>query len=647
MNKKTIELLEFPAVKTLLAGETLSGLGKRLVDELTPETRQQAVENMLRETTEAQIILETGGSPPMYGLMDLHETLQKAKTGGVLTPSALTAVGDFLRGCRATKKYMTKHLLHAPMVAGYAEGLASLPELENEITESIENNTVSSRACPRLKKIRERMRRLQEKIHDMLYKIMSAAQAKGLLQEAVVSMKNSRHVLMVKSEYKEKLAGIVHGKSGSGGTLFIEPLAVHRMGNEWRILESEEQEEVYRILSCLSAKVQDCLVELERNLEIMARYDFALAKGRLSRKMQGCAPELNKTAQVLLVGARHPLLKEKPVPLDFAIGYHYRTLVITGPNTGGKTVALKTIGLLALMTQAGLHIPAAPESRMPVFSNILADIGDGQNIAHSLSTFSSHITNIIEIMGYCRPNTLVLLDEVGTGTDPVEGSALAIAVLEYFHQGGAVTVATTHYPEIKNYALRTDGFINGSMAFDRESLQPLYRLITGRPGESNALWIAEKLGMSRAVISRAKTCMEREPEEDFLKSQNDDRPPADFSFIPGSPSPVTTPDREVKKESSIKIGDLVSIPAYNEKGVVCTAPDAKGRIRVLVKGKKMEIQKKRVRLLIPAEELYPEEYDLDVVFLDKKDRKLKKQMARRHLPGTTRILSPEERERES
>jgi DNA mismatch repair protein MutS2 len=650
LNPKTLNILEFPSIKILLAGFAASNLGRKLAGDLTPKTNLSAITDALRETTEARLILDSSGTPPMHGLADIGELLQKVKIGGILDPVSLLAVSDFLRGCRKTREFMAKRVDQAPLVARYAQGMAIFPELEEEINRCVVDGAVSSEASPGLKKVRKEIGRLQEKIKEKLQQILVSPQAREWLQETVVSVKDSRQVLMVKASHKQRVPGIVLGSSGSGSTLFVEPLAVHQLGNELRALEGVEQEEIYQILAGLSGEVSLRVLEIEQNLEIMAQYDLAFAKARLSRSLRGIAPVMNDRDRINLIGARHPLLNEVPVPLDFWIGRSYRSLVITGPNTGGKTVALKTIGLLTMMAQAGLHVPAESGTELAVFQDVLADIGDGQNIAQSLSTFSSHISNIIQILSVCGKNTLVLLDEVGTGTDPAEGAALAIAILEFLHEAGSITVASTHYPEIKHYALSTPGFKNGSMAFDRENLKPLYRLIIGRPGESNALWIAEKLGMAAIVLEKARKHLQpgqmpvavQEMGEELGEQEGEERPEVGAVGVI-MPVAVEVEAGEEPGEPVIKVGDMVEIPYLGEKGVVCTDPDSKGRIKVLVKEKKMELQVKRVKLLIPAEQLYPENYDLNVVLLSKEERKLKHQMERKCVVGVERVVRPEER----
>jgi DNA mismatch repair protein MutS2 len=669
MDPKTLELLEFTSVKTLLADLAYSNLGRRLTETLVPRTSLSAIQGMLNETSEARTLLDSSGSPPFAGLSEINSLLEQVKTGRVMEPAQLRQIGDFLRGCRRTREFMARRLELAPQVAGYALGLAVHEDLEAEIDRCISDDFVVDDASAALKKLRKEIIRLQDKIKNKLHQIILSPEAKLFLQEPVVGYKDSRPVLMVKSGQKQRIPGMVLSSSSSGNTLFVEPAAVHQLGNELRAVEAAEQEEVYQILAGLSGAVCDRVAGLEHNAEIMAQYDFAFAKAKLSRMMQAGEPKLNQNGYLRLVRARHPLLAATAVPLDFQIGRDYRSLVITGPNTGGKTVALKTIGLLTLMAQSGLHIPAEPGSEITVFREVLADIGDGQNIAQSLSTFSAHISNIIKILDLCGPGTLVLLDEVGTGTDPSEGAALAIAILEHLYEKGVITVASTHYPEIKQYALTKPGFKNGCMAFDRENLRPLYRLILGKPGESNALWIAEKLGMTKEVLSRAQQELTKIPKREAPAFSLN--PPA---LTPDEPTgqldvqekPTGQPDTpevllqtisEPKLESGknaevapapkererpLHVGDLVQIPTMDEKGIVCTLPDAKGRLRVLIKGKKMEIAAKRVKLQIPAEQLYPDDYDLDIVLLSKEDRRLKKRVAKGHAHGINREIRPEE-----
>jgi DNA mismatch repair protein MutS2 len=648
MDIKTMELLDFTTVKTLLADLAYSNLGRQLAEALVPKTNLSAIAGMLRETSEARTILDGSGSPPFAGLDQINSLLEQVKIGKVLEPSELQQISAFMRGCRRTREFMTRCLELAPQVAGYALGVTVDEELEAEIARCIIDDFVADDASAALKKLRKELARLQEKIKAKLHQMILSPEAKLFLQEPVVAYKDSRPVLMVKAGQQQRIPGMVLSSSASGNTLFVEPAVVHQLGNELRVIEAAEQGEVYQILSGLSGEVGDRVDSLERNAEIMAQYDFAFAKAKLSRTMQAGEPGLNQTGYLNLVQARHPLLTETAVPLDFQIGRAYRSLVITGPNTGGKTVTLKTIGLLTLMAQSGLHIPVGPGSEIAVCQEVLADIGDGQNIAHSLSTFSAHIANIIKIVGQCRPGSLVLLDEIGTGTDPAEGAALAIAILEYVYEKGALTVASTHYPEIKQYALTNPGFMNGCMAFDRDNLCPLYRLILGKSGESNALWIAEKLGMAPELLNRARQELAKDgveypeplPREiphrdgsaDNYCQQNR---PCDTRACAKGPieEPVARP---------LQVGDLVYLPSMDEKGVVCMLPDVRGRLRVLVKGKKIEIGIKQVKLHIPAERLYPEDYDLNIVLLSKEERRIKKQMAKGHAHGIMREIKPEE-----
>ncbi len=654
MNKKTMDLLDFPEIRSRLAECALSKLGRRMAEDLIPRTNLPAVSEMLRETSEAKLLSDSAGAPPLHGLADLSESFQKLKAGGVIDPVSLQAVSDFLRGCRRTREFMQKRLELAPMVAGYSFGITPFEELEAEIEQRIIDGMVADDASSDLRKIRREIKRLQDKIKSKLQQIMLAPEAKTWLQESVVSIKDSRQVLMVKAAFKHQIPGVVLGSSGSGGTLFVEPMAVHELSNKLKVLEGSEQEEIYRILAELSGKIRAKISQIESNLEIMAQYDLAFAKARFSRIINGTAPAINEAGRIKLVRAKHPLLTEDAVPLDFDIGFDYRALVITGPNTGGKTVALKTIGLLTLMAQSGLHIPAASGSEIAIFENVLADIGDGQNIAQSLSTFSAHITNIISILKDCSRRTLTLIDEVGTGTDPAEGAALAIAILDHLYEKGGVTVASTHYPEIKHYALVAPGFKNGCMAFDRDNLKPLYRLIIGQPGESNALWIAAKLGMPQAVLKKAEQQLEnyhyektfvnnyrlspesKRVELNPLPAESEVRPEQDFE------RQIAPQQTIVKDQLNFKAGDLVKIPFLKEQGVVCSPPDSKGKIRVLVKGKKMELSAKRVQLHIPAEQLYPANYDLNTVLLSKEERRQKHLLERKHSPGVSRVVSEDE-----
>ncbi len=504
MNERAITTLEFDKILEQLADYTLSGLGRRLVKKLRPMTEAAAISHSLQETSETRAILDRGGYPPLSGLADISETVEKLARGAILQPAELLQIADLLRGSERMKRYMEDKADLTPLLHAYSFSITDLPEIEEVIIQSIEGGSVSSSASTKLKSIRSKIRTVESRIQDKLNTLLSSAVYQNYLQELYVTVKDGRYTIPVKAAYKHKIDGMVIGASGSGSTVFLEPTAVRKLVNELQVLRSEEEAECYQVLAMLSGMAGEKLTALRLNIETMAAYDFAFAKGKFSRQIDGCEPKLNNRRRISLISARHPLLPKGCVPLNFAIGQSYHTLLITGPNTGGKTIALKTVGLLTLMAQAGLHIPAEPGSEVAVFSEVWVDIGDGQSIEQSLSTFSSHMGNIAGILDRAGRNSLVLLDEIGTGTDPAEGAALGAAILDDLHAQGAVTVATTHYGDLKRFSEAHPGFENGMMEFDPLTLAPLYHLVIGEAGSSNGIWIAERLGLKPATVEKAR-----------------------------------------------------------------------------------------------------------------------------------------------
>lgn len=648
MNEHTFQTLEFYKVKEELASYTVSGLGRKIVDALMPSVDERAVAQRIQETTEMRAILDASGHIPLHGLSDIRETMERSIRGVVLEPATLLEVADFLRGCRRIKQFMGKHLERAPMVASYASSITTYEELEELIELSIENSRVSNRASHRLAKIRSQIEIMQNRIREKVNTYLTSSKYQDCLQEFIVSLKDGRYCIPVKAAARQRIDGTVIASSGSGQTVFMEPAAVRNLTNELAILKSAEEAEEYQVLSALTGEVAVRSVTIQINIETMASYDLAAAKAKLSRTMGAVPAVLEKKPCMVIRKGRHPLLGRNAVPLDFFIGQDYRTLLITGPNTGGKTVALKTIGLLALMNQVGLHLPAEPGTSMGIFDQVLVDIGDRQSIEQSLSTFSGHMKNVIEILNTAGRRTLVLLDEIGTGTDPAEGAALGAAVLEDLYEAGALTVATTHYGDLKRFSEQHEGFLNGCMAFDPETLQPLYRLILGKAGRSNGIWIAERLGMRASTLARAKAMVE--DEESFAGS-------IDPAMVKTPEMPVVDiPKAEVKivdvegmkesepEERPYRLGDSVHIASLEENGILCELPDARGDVTVIVKEKRLRINQKRIKLHIPAEQLYPdlENYELDIVLLSKEDRKLKKAMNKHHVAGKERVLRTKE-----
>ena len=506
MNQKALETLEYRKIIAQLKREMGSAASAKLADELTPLTSEKIIKEELRSTTEAVDLIVRKGPLPTGGLYDIREALLLAKKGGSLTMRQLLEVQNVLGISSEVVTFMHDDALpELKYIGEMVDLIVEFTALEKEISRCIlTEDEMADNASPKLKDIRRSIHQQNQAIKNKLSRIITSSSNKTYLQDAIVTMRDGRYVIPVKQEYRSFFPGMVHDQSKGGATLFIEPQGVVELNNKLRELEVEEQLEIARILAELSSRVAEHYREIRSNLELLIKLDFIMAKGKLSCKMHASEPKIDADGELRLISARHPLIEyKKAVPVDIRIGGDYRTLIITGPNTGGKTVSLKTAGLLVMMAQSGLHIPASHASTLPIFGEVFADIGDEQSIEQSLSTFSSHMKNIVSIIDKASYDSLVLVDELGAGTDPTEGAALAIAILERFYDSGALTMATTHYNELKKYALATSGVENAAMEFDVETLTPTYRLLIGVPGKSNAFEISKKLGLSESVIERA------------------------------------------------------------------------------------------------------------------------------------------------
>lgn len=506
MNQKALETLEYKKIIAQLKREMGSAASAKLADELTPLTSEKIIKEELRSTTEAVDLIVRKGPLPTGGLYDIREALLLAKKGGSLTMRQLLEVQNVLGISSEVVAFMHDDALpELKYIGEMVDLIVEFTALEKEISRCIlTEDEMADNASPKLKDIRRSIHQQNQAIKNKLSRIITSSSNKTYLQDTIVTMRDGRYVIPVKQEYRSFFPGMVHDQSKGGATLFIEPQGVVELNNKLRELEVEEQLEIARILAELSSRVAEHYREIRSNLELLIKLDFIMAKGKLSCKMHASEPKIDIDGELRLISARHPLIEyKKVVPVDIRIGGDYRTLIITGPNTGGKTVSLKTAGLLVMMAQSGLHIPASHASTLPIFGEVFADIGDEQSIEQSLSTFSSHMKNIVSIIDKASYDSLVLVDELGAGTDPTEGAALAIAILERFYDSGALTMATTHYNELKKYALATSGVENAAMEFDVETLTPTYRLLIGVPGKSNAFEISKKLGLSESVIERA------------------------------------------------------------------------------------------------------------------------------------------------
>jgi len=511
MLEKVLKTLEYDKIRTMVAERTQCCTGRELAEAMEPVFTNGEAAGQMALTAEAEKLLIRTGRSPADGFPDMRGCLKRVHAALYLSPGELLGVARCLKAIRLCKEAL-ESAEDCPLLGNLAQWLQAHRSIEEEIGRCIAGEEeISDGASPALLRIRRSMRIANDRVRERLGNMIRSATFQKYLQEPLVTIRNGRFVLPVKQEYRQNVPGLIHDQSGSGATLFIEPTAVVELGNEYKKLLGEEEEEIQRILSELTALCAPYSQDILEGLGILGQVDLAFAKARLGREMDAVQPEMDQQGFLRIIKGRHPLIpKEQVVPIDVWLGEEFTTLIITGPNTGGKTVTLKTVGLFALMAQSGLFIPAQTGSRLPVFQAVYGDIGDEQSIEQSLSTFSSHMTNIVEILKQADAGSLVLLDELGAGTDPVEGAALAMSILEELHSRGCRTVATTHYSEIKAFALTRAGMENASMEFDVDRLCPTYRLFIGIPGKSNAFEISKRLGMEERLIEKAREYLKGE-----------------------------------------------------------------------------------------------------------------------------------------
>ena len=507
--EKSIRTLELPRVLGLLAEQAVSAEAKRRALALTPETEPEEVLRLLDETDAARDMIGLRGSPSFSGVKPVREALDRADRGGSLNPHELLTIAGLLTAARRTREYFNDDAAEKTAVDHLFRSLHGNRFLEDRIKSVLpDEDTVSDNASPELSDIRRKMRAAQAKSRQVLQKIISSPSYSKVLQESIITQRDGRFVVPVKAEQRGALPGLVHDVSSTGATLFVEPMGVVQANNDYIELEAKEKKEIERILAELSAAAAAHREDIQWDYDALVHLDLIFAKGQLSYRLDGVRPEVRRDGGIVLRKARHPLLDPaRAVPIDIELGDRFDTLVITGPNTGGKTVSLKTLGLLTLMAQCGLHIPAASGSQISVYERVLADVGDEQSIEQSLSTFSAHMVNLVQILRETDRRTLVLVDELGAGTDPVEGAALAVAIIQRVRRSGAKLAATTHYAELKTFAMTTAGVENASCEFDVETLRPTYRLLIGIPGKSNACAISKRLGLPDDVVEDAKAQM--------------------------------------------------------------------------------------------------------------------------------------------
>lgn len=631
--------LEYDKIINMLVDFAVSDQAKEKLAKLVPYLREDEAKRKMDETTQGRRIFDYLGNPPLTTMQQMSDILMLCEQEGILLPEQLTIVMQFLISCKRLKRYLERGNDLGLALTSYSYSIEPLEELYEELNKSIYNNRVDDSASTELRDIRRKIDVTENAIKQKLDTLLRSK--KEYFSDSYVSTRNGHNVLPVKKEYKHQIAGSVIDMSATGSTYFIEPTVVTKLQEEINSLRVMEENEIRKILYILTSFVTDSKATLATNMEIMESLDIIFAKAKLSAHLDANEVIISSQPTIKIINGRHPLInREECVPLNFTMEEGTTGVVITGPNTGGKTVSLKTVGLLSTMAQSGLHIPASKESQIAMHNTILCDIGDGQSITQNLSTFSAHIKNVIHILQTATVESLVLLDELGSGTDPAEGMGIAIAILEELRNIPCRFIATTHYPEVKEYVSKSSDLINARMAFDPVSLKPLYQLIIGEAGESCALYIAKQLGLPAHMLNIAyqhaykttdlfeESPQNNENSESKKKSQTNTKP----KLIKSSQK------HDKPYLNKYSIGDSVIVYPQKILGIVYEVANAKGEVGVQIRGKKQLINYKRVKIKTPASELYPEGYDFSILFDSVELRKTRHQTNRKYKNNTTVII---------
>lgn len=624
--------IEFNKIKEIWMNLAVTECAKEKIREVSFCLDESELRKQLRDTTDSRNLIEKLGTPPLQDLTEIKEILLIAEKGDCLTPYQLERVEIVLVVVRRLKDYLSRGKMYHNPLAYYEENLDAIEELREEIARQIRGGMVDDYASKELGQIRSQIIRCEEQMRQKAEQIMRSH--KECMADNYCTMRNGRVCVPVKKECKLKIPGSTIDKSSTGNTLFIEPAGVAKYYDELQLLKISEENEVYRILYTLTAMVASSITVMNENITMIEKLDFILSKGKLSIDMDAVEPSINTRRRIILKEARHPLMDKKiNVPLQFKIGENVRGIVITGPNTGGKTVAIKTVMLNCMMAQCGLHV-TCKEADICMNNSYLCDIGDGQNIAENLSTFSSHIKNVLEVLSEVNEDSLVIMDELGSGTDPVEGMGIAIAILEELRKSGAIFLVTTHYPEVKEYADKAQGIMNARMTFDKETLKPTYQMVLGEAGESCAFYIADKLGMPNEMLRVAIKAAYGEGAIENYSFQKED-----FAITKKNANRISKRKKsKADTELSIKykLGDSVMVYPDKKIGIVCEPINEKGVLRVQLPDKKIWINHKRVKLHVAAAELYPEDYDFSIIFDTVENRKIKHDMERKYTEEVVR-----------
>ncbi len=625
MKETSLKVLEYNKIIKLLTAKAGSSLGKEKIINLLPSSNYKIIEESLNETAEALLITTVSDNIPLGGIRDLKIILKKANIGAMLEANEFLNIAGTLSAAKKIKKFFKELDLEATLLKTWAAKIEVLTQLEQQIENSIdEHGNLLDSASVELGKLRREIRTSQLKIKEKLDAILRSSEYQKYFQDSLVTLRGDRYVIPIKQEYRQFFPGIVHDQSSSGATLFIEPMSIIDLNNTVKELMANEKHEIERILKALAVQVLKYEQQIRLDMEILGHFDFVFAKAKFALEFQASRPEINNAGLVELKQARHPLIPpEKVVPIDILLGKDFSILLITGPNTGGKTVTLKTLGLFVLMAQAGLFIPAQAGSKLPVYNNVFADIGDEQSIEQSLSTFSSHMTKLIRILDVIKTGDLFLVDEIGSGTDPQEGAALAMAILDVVQEAGIATVATTHYSELKSYAYNRCGVENASVEFDINSLRPTYKLLIGIPGSSNAFSISTKLGLSTKIIDKAN---------EFLSKEH-----LQFEYVLAEMEKQKLMYAELNEDLAKREAEIVVLEQRlkNEKENI---NDRKNRIITKAEEEKANIIRKTKREVEQIISELKEQFDDHGM----KERQRAIEAARKELKEKTKIITPEE-----
>lgn len=623
---KTEKLIEFDKIKEIWSNLAVTEWAKEKIAGVSFYLNEQELRKQLRDTTDSKNLIETLGTPPLQNVTEIKDILQVAEKGDCLTPYQLERVEKVLVLFRRLKAYLQRGKNQNNPIAYYEENLEALETLGDEIERQIRNDKVDDFASKELQQLRTQIIKWEEQMKQKAEQIMRSH--KEYMADSYCTLRNGRICVPVKKEYKFKITGSVIDKSSTGNTLFMEPSCVSKYYEGLELLKINEENEVYRILYTLTSQVAAASEVMRENIILLEKLDFIFSKGKLSLELEAVEPSINTERRIRIKDGRHPLMdKEVHVPLQFEIGEEVHGIIITGPNTGGKTVAIKTVMLNCIMAQCGLHV-TCKEADICMNNSYLCDIGDGQDITANLSTFSAHIKNVLKVLSEINPNSFVIMDELGSGTDPAEGMGIAIAILEELRKSGAIFLVTTHYPEVKEYASKAKQVVNARMTFDKETLQPTYQMIIGEAGESCAFYIANRLGMSKEMLKIAiHAAYGEEAVQTYAFQEEEEKQEKKITH-------KITKIRKSKLSTELSrkymIGDSVMVYPDKKIGIVCEPINERGILRVQLPNRKIWINHKRVKLHVLASELYPPDYDFSILFESVKNRKIRHDMERKY-----------------